>query len=281
MQKEEKQFQEYSPYYIGVPTIHQAHFTMMAVFKEKVSYRRNYTCPFNMIDIFSEAEGEDSAVIRNLQTGETYSIEENMITMCPYNLPQNYLFTLRNEHLCIHFTLELFPGVDIYSGQEHMYVEHSPEQTRRAKEIFEVEDPVLRLSLCQEFALAFCHRHWPERYAFEMEPAKRFSEVLEYVRLYATAQTSIWELAKIMHMQDSAFSREFYETFHIHPKKFLQKEIFYKSVRLLLTPGVSIKETALRLKFSSEFNFSRFFKRISGFSPTEYKSYNPFNLKRK
>jgi AraC-like DNA-binding protein len=41
--------------------------------------------------------------------------------------------------------------------------------------------------------------------------------------------------------------------------------------RFLLQDGLSVKECAERLGFSSEFHFSRLFKRLEGLSPTRYR----------
>ncbi|MCK4983073.1 MAG: helix-turn-helix domain-containing protein [Victivallaceae bacterium] len=38
----------------------------------------------------------------------------------------------------------------------------------------------------------------------------------------------------------------------------------------MLVPQASVKETATKLKFSSEFYMSRFFKKHTGLSPSKY-----------
>lgn len=129
---------------------------------------------------------------------------------------------------------------------------------------------VLCLSRCQEFALHFCHRHWPKQYAFEVEPIRRFSDVLEYIRSVADARIEIGELARIMHLPESTFCRTFHEVFKIPPKTFLQRELLSKSLRLLMMPDITVKEATKQLKFSSEFYFSHFFKCLSGQSPKQY-----------
>lgn len=260
------------PYYIGVPVQRQAHFTMVAVFRESVEFIRNYTCPFNMIGICTRSEGENASVVHNLMTGDEYSTRLNEIHMCPCNLPQRYHHTLRNEHLSIHFKLELFPGVDVFSGQDHTFREYSPELAAQAKEIFQIPDPTLMLSRCQEFALHFCHRHWPERYAFELKEMQRFHDVLEFIRTHADGLTGVSELAAILKMPESTFCRAFHSAFNMPPKQFLQQEIFKKAAQLLLIPGMTVKEAAAKLNFSSEFYFSHFFKRRSGVSPCHYQA---------
>lgn len=259
------------PFSVRVPVNRQARFTMVALFRESVEFIRDYTLPFNLISVCIRSEGANASVVRNLKTNEEYSSEPGLITLCPCNLSQRYHHTLRNEHIAIHFKLELFPGVDVFSGQQHVYFERSPEMMHDVQEIFETEDPVLKISKSQEFALRFCHRHWPEYYAFEIKEIQRFCDVLWFIREKADALTSVAELAKIMHMPESTFFREFHEVFNISPKKFLQQEIFNKAAQLLLMPEMSVKLTAAQLNFSNEFYFSHFFKRHSGVSPKKYK----------
>ena len=266
-----------TPFFISVPVKRQAHFTMVALFHESVEFVRDYTLPFNLLSVCIRSDGKNASVMRNLKTKEEYTSEPGLITLCPCNLPQRYSHTLRDEHIAIHFKLELFPGVDVYSGQQHVFPERSLEMMHEAMAIFNSGDPVLQLSRSQEFALRFCHRHWPEHYAFEIKEMQRFSDVLYFVREQADASTTAAELASLMHLPESAFFREFRTVFNISPKQFLQQEIFNKAAQLLLMPEMSVKLTATRLNFSSEFYFSHFFKRLSGVSPKKYRETHLFS----
>ena len=187
-----------------------------------------------------------------------------------------YHHTLRNEHIAIHFKLELFPGVDVFSGQQHVILEKSLQMMQEVSAIFEIGDSILQLSKAQEFALHFCHRHWPQYYAFELREMQRFSDVLWFIRERADASTTAAELATIMRMPESTFFREFHAVFNISPKQFLQREIFNKAAQMLLMPEMSVKLTAARLNFSTEFYFSHFFKRLSGVSPKKYRDTHLF-----
>lgn len=258
------------PYHIEVPAFHQARFTMVAAFRESTSYTRNYRCPFNMLGVCTRSEGENASIVRNLLTGEEYSSRVDLVTMCPCNLPQRYTHTLRKEHLAIHFKLELFPGVDVFAGQKHVIKEFSPSLTAWAKEIFAISEPTKMLTACQEFALHFSLRHWPERYGFELKEMEKFQSVLTFIRNKANGATSVKELAALMDMPESTFCRAFHKVFNMPPKEFLQQEIFRKAAQLLLMPGMTVRETAMTLGFSSEFYFSHFFKRQSNLAPRTY-----------
>lgn len=254
------------------PLVNQAHFTLVNVFHESVTYTRNYTLPFDMISVCVRSEGADASVSTNLKTGERFSMRENDITLIPYNLPQQYCHTTRNERYGIHFKLELYPGVDVFSGGLRRIYENSPELRREAEDIFAGKDPILMLSRCQEFAMRFCHRHWPDHYELNIEKVKPFEEVLHYVRNSVNAELGVEALAEKMHRSAGSFSREFRAVFRQTPKQFMQNELFRKAAQMLTDPAESVKSVADKLSFSSEFYFSKFFKRLSGLSPREYRS---------
>jgi AraC-like DNA-binding protein len=63
--------------------------------------------------------------------------------------------------------------------------------------------------------------------------------------------------------------REFHRVFRITPKQYLMRELFARALSELNNPGKTIKEIADAMDFSSEFNFSRFIKNYSGYSPSQ------------
>ncbi len=258
--------------FIAYPIERHARFSFVEVFRESVDFTRAYTLPFNMISVVTRAEGERASVWRNLRTGRDFSARLNDVVLVPYNLPQEYRHTTRNERLDIHFRLELYPGVDVFGGIGECVVENSPRLRREAEAMFAIEDRVLMLSRCMEFTLSFCHRHWPATYPFDAERMKPFDDVLHYIRNEADARTGVDEIARCMHCSTRTFTRLFHEVFRISPKQFLQREVFQRSALMLQSPAESVKSTAAKMGFSSEFYFSRFFKRLSGMSPMEYRA---------
>ena len=123
-------------FYRPVPLNRQAEFTLVNVFHECTEYVRNYTLPFNMLTIHLRAEGDDASVVENLRTGKVYRARMNDITLIPAGMPQQYRHTLRSERYSIHFRLELYPGIDVFSEGSSRIVENSPELRAEAEEIF-------------------------------------------------------------------------------------------------------------------------------------------------
>lgn len=258
-------------FYTSYPLHRQVRFTLVNVFHESVSFTRTYTLPFNMLSVCIRSEDEDASVARNLKTGEVYRNRENDIAMIPFNLSQEYRHTLRNERYGIHFKLELYPGIDVFNGLDHRIVENSPELRREADRIFQIKDPFLMLSRCTEFALEFSHRHWPEHYHIDIEKIKRYEPLLHELKNSIDAELRVEHMAEKRHRSIGNFTREFHEVFHQTPKHYIQTELFRKAAIMLLSPDETVKSVADKLNFSSEFYFSRFFKRISGISPKDYR----------
>lgn len=256
-----------------VPLENQIHFSLVNVFRESQDFHRNFTLPFNMISICTRAEDEDAGIITNLENGEVFHLHENDITLVTCNLPQQIHCTSRSERYGIHFRLELYPGYDVFSGVRMRVVENSPGLRREADEIFAIQDPVLKLARCTDFALRFCFKHWPEHYHFDEERLDQFIPLFHDIPNRITAELRVEDLAEQLHCSTDNFTRQFRELFHRTPKQYLQEELFRRASFLLLSPDESIKSVADKLKFSSEFNFSRFFKRLSGgLSPKEYRA---------
>ena len=255
-----------------IPLENQIRFSLVSVFRESCDVFRKYTLPFNMISICTRAEGEDSAVVTDLENNRVFHLHENDITLVTHGLPQDIRCTPRCERSEIHFRLELYPGIDVFNGSKFRVSENSPELRREADEIFRIKDPVLKLARCTDFALRFCFRHWPEHYLYDTDELNQFKQLFQDIPCEITAELNVNDLAKRMHYSYDTFIRTFSRLFHQTPKEYLQEELYRRASYLLLAPDETVKSVSERLRFSSEFNFSRFFKRRSGgLSPKEYR----------
>lgn len=251
-------------------TQNQAHLSLVSVFHESVAYERNYTLPFNMISICIRNEGTDSSVSTNLRTGQVHKRRENDIILIPYNLPNHFHHTLRSERYGIHFKMELYPGIDVYSGVEEQIIENSPELREEAEEIFADRDSTRMMMRCSDFALRFCLRHWPEQYGYDAKKVKIFEPLLIEIQNNISAQLRVSDLAKKMNMSERNFNRLFQDVFHKSPKQYLMELLFEKASMMLQSPDENVKSIANKLSFRNEFYFSRFFKRLSGTAPHDF-----------
>ena len=263
--------QNHDMYYIPTPLNVQPHFSFVNVFQESIQYCRIYNMPFLSISACTRENPDKPSYSVNLNTGEVNFFHENDIRLLLPGAPRQYFFTTANERLCIQFRLELFPGAGIFPEDGTCHVINSLELRRECESVFAERDLVLRLAACQEFALKVCRRHWPHTYVGSFGSKLFFEPVLRYVRDHVSAKTQIADLAGMLGCSEYVFSRRFHATFGESPKKYLQKELFSRAAMLLADPAVNVKIVAERLSFSTEFYFSKFFKRLSGIAPSEYK----------
>lgn len=99
----------------------------------------------------------------------------------------------------------------------------------------------------------------------------RFAVVLDCIEQQLGADLRVEDLAKAHGTSLHAFSMAFMRGLGISPKAFLNRRLNQEAIRLVLNPDIPIKEVAARLRFSDEFYFSRFFSKMNGRSPTQYR----------
>ena len=250
--------------------INSLNLRFVAIFEERVEYKRVYTLPFNTLTAVVDDGGSDDATIENLLTGETSSRRRGDLIFTPVNLPMLVNAKMTLHTLSVHFKYELYPGMDIFDACRKYRVEHVPDAVAELEKLFLMPDQLRALSGIREFTLNFCNSHWPENVS-DNEALRRFRPVMDFVRNGVTARTTVEQLADMMSMRLDAFSREFAAHFGKNAKDFIQDELIMKATTLLTRPNGSVSDAAARLGFSSQFYFSKFFKRRIGCSPSEYR----------
>jgi AraC-like DNA-binding protein len=244
----------------------------VAIFAERTNFTRIYTLPYNTLVGIMEDGGSSDSIIENCNTHETWIRRQGYLYFTPANLPVLYTSRHNLHYIAIHFNFELYPGVDLFSGMKNWIIEYSPDEVTELFSMFKLKDRLHSLSRIREFCLRFCNRHWPDKYEYNSPKKQKFMPVLTFIREKATAATEVRELAAMMNLRPETFSREFSSVFMQSPKTFLQRELAMKASYLLQQQNYYVKEVAELLEFSSEFYFSKFFKRQIGVSPSVYRN---------
>jgi AraC-like DNA-binding protein len=79
------------------------------------------------------------------------------------------------------------------------------------------------------------------------------------------------ELAAVAGVSYSGLRTLFYEVMGENLHNYDQRRRMEHAQLLLLDPGLSVKQVAEQMTFSSEFYFSHFFKKLKGISPRAYR----------
>ena len=134
--------------------------------------------------------------------------------------------------------------------------------------------PLKKLAMAQEAALSAVLKYWPVEQPLDFKEMAEFSKLLEYVRANLSSQLGVAEMARFMGWSEDHFSRKFSKVFRITPKQYLVRELLAGALELLKDPNITVREAAEELKFSSEFNFSRFVRHYAGKSPSSLRCRN-------
>lgn len=94
--------------------------------------------------------------------------------------------------------------------------------------------------------------------------------VERFIREHITEPLRVADIAAQVRMSTSAFAHAYPRLAGESPYRTVQRLKVESAKRLLLQDGLTVKESAARLGFSSEFHFSRLFKRLEGIAPRAY-----------
>lgn len=96
----------------------------------------------------------------------------------------------------------------------------------------------------------------------------RLDEMLNYLNSNLIAHPGRFELAKKFYLTPQHINLIFKKELGISPTGYVHRELARAGYHMLHEDGLSVKETADRLGFSSQFYFSRVFKNVFGIPPT-------------
>lgn len=94
-----------------------------------------------------------------------------------------------------------------------------------------------------------------------------FMRTFELIEQQLSAELRIADLAQAQGSGLQSFSRAFARRLGIGPKAYLNRRLNQEAIRLVINTDLSMKEIALKLRFSDEYYFSRFFQKMNGQAP--------------
>lgn len=231
--------------------------------------RERWSMPVNRLFIPLRNPNGEANFIRD--SHRTCALKANTLYFIPAGWKAEFRLDRELYFLSIQNNLEVFPGVELFSGCGRMLEIPDPPELPELLRLFASPPEELELAAlkaaCRIYALqtALIDHFPPEEFRGALA-LREYRELTGFLEEHGNARRRVSELAARMNESREAFSRNFRKHTGITPKQLLDRFLIRKAFELL-NSGCSVKETAFRLEFSNEFVFSRFFKQQMGQSP--------------
>lgn len=128
--------------------------------------------------------------------------------------------------------------------------------------------PLIHAAVARLIALAFCSRQMSSPYVHV--PAS-LTKAVEWMKLFYFEPITVIALADMAGMSPSHFARVFKAAFGISPINWLRRERISQAKRRLGDSNDRIQEVAMQVGYNDRFFFSRDFKKLTGFTPREFR----------
>ncbi len=205
-----------------------------------------------------------------------YTLIPGKLYFVPAFLPARFQLDNQLFFLSIQTSLEIFPGVELFSGCSHMLELPEPMGKAELLKLFDSDDEMLYLNAiksgCLFFSMliAMLDHYTPEDFRKPLA-LRQYAKLTDYLKEYGNAQTVVQDLADQEKESRENFTRHFSTCTGITPKQLIDRFVISRCMTLI-NQGYSFKETSHILRFPDEFAFSRYFKRNMGESPRTWKN---------
>ncbi|MDX9978604.1 MAG: helix-turn-helix domain-containing protein [Lentisphaeria bacterium] len=234
-------------------------------------YRCTEVFPVNIISMALNTDRK--TFVRNVETGEEYPNEEGVVRLVPCGLPVRHEVTPASVFIALHFNLTFFHGIDLFAGVRTIHRRHDPARVARVHALLDEPDRLKAICALKTEVLGFCLDCWPEEGRRQsLAQAREYEPLFRYVHEHNDATLTVAALAAWAGRRQDCFSRAFSRDLGCSPKAFLQDDLVKKIISRLLRPRVQLKQIADELKFGDQFYLSRFFRRHTGISPSDYQA---------
>lgn len=239
-------------------------------------HSRSHVMMVNRLILIFEDSGNERSSIRDAVSKELFQMQPGWLYFVPCHHPSDWDFSPNLRFISLHFNLELFYGFDVFRDFRRCFSCEASERAIELKTLIHHDEEILTLSQINEIIYHLCTTilNQQPKACQHNNKWEKYENIFNYIRKSGDATTTVEQLATMMNVRNNVFSRNFTRDIGITPKNFLLNTLTRKASELLLIQGTTVKQTAERLNFSSEYYFSAFFKKQTGVSPKEFQRNN-------
>ena len=205
-----------------------------------------------------------------------YPLIPGKMYFVPAFLPARFQLDDRLFFLSIQTNLEIFPGVELFSGCPRMLEIPVKKERTELLRYFDSEPSeqysnALKAGFRVFSLLTAMMDHYEPEDFWKPLALRHYVHLTDYLHCQGNAQTSVQELAELEHETRESFTRKFTACTGITPKQLIDRFVTSRCLSLI-GQGYRFKEVSEMLRFRDEFTFSRYFKRNLGESPRLWRS---------
>lgn len=228
--------------------------------------RNRNTIPMARLFAMSPHGPDGLGRVTDLARREVFHLAPGGILLLPPDRAYAFDFLPGMRMAACHFRLESAPGCDVFSGRlplwRHDHADLAGGLCAIAAGETGLAAAVAFHGLLLQAAALFITGEPPA--------PGRYAAVLERIERSCRADLAVADLAHGLGLGREHFTRGFRRRLGVSPREHLHRRLTQRACLRLLA-GDKVKRVAADLGFSSEFVFSRFFKRRTGQSPSAYR----------
>ena len=238
--------------------------------KERMRFHQLCVFPYNILVLVQEDDGRAESYIRAENQTFFRPLLRGRYYFIPTGCRAEYLLLPGIRYYTFHVGFEFHPGIDFYSNQEPCCDGDASEMIEKMDEIWKEEDELHQSCAVRALLLDFFLKHWP-RHRPDLRRSHELVQLLGFIHEHGNAEMTVESLAERLSIHPDTLTRKFKLAFGVLPKEYLNNFLVRRASGLLQRPELSIREVARELGFRSEYYFSRFMKKRTGFSPGTYR----------
>jgi AraC-like DNA-binding protein/uncharacterized cupin superfamily protein len=228
-------------------------------------------------DFLHHIEMPLSGVRAIVHQGEVHELHPGDLWFFPGNTPVERRCSCTCEVLFIKFCCEWLPGVDPLLD----WKKRGPRKigTFSLDEWRPWAQPDRQFRMVELLHLRGSILNWIAQVIPELDEViskhlathMQFSKAFTLIENRLGADLRLAAIAEEQGMSVDSFSAAFTRNIGIGPKEYISRRIYEKALIMVGHSDKKMKEIAETLRFNDEFYFSRFFKKMNGFSPSAYR----------
>lgn len=231
----------------------------------------------NRLLLVFEDNGCGNSKINNPSMNQEFFMRAGFIYFIPCNQEIELNITSDISFISLHFNLDLYYGFDIFKEYKDCVMTENPALVSKTKQLLNQDNDIKTLCHINNVIFNFCtslNIIQPDDAQKSVFQKSKYEKILEFVERECDATTTVAMLAEMNDMRQDVFSRKFTHDMGETPKNFISMALMRKASKMLLIPNISVRKVAENLNFSSEYYFSRFFKKHTGTPPSLFRKLN-------